>query len=261
MCLRQLFLGLILASAQVAGVVHAETWQAGGTQWRPFSYNDEHGQLRGISTDIARRVLQLAHIDAQFVSYPVNRLQVMLSKGDLDVNFADSAQWNSPEDSQRYAFSIPYMSVCEHLYFLKGSSAARLPVDKLQGMTIGLVRGYTYHTMDPLFADKRLTRLETSEDPALLKLLQAGRVDAVAMVDDLFEYLVASKGLDGSLFERGAQLSESPLSLKLQPRHAQYLPRINAAITLLLRDGEVQRIRNAYLPALPLPTAQAALKP
>lgn len=247
MCLRQMFLGLIMTSAQLMATAQAETWQAGGTQWRPFSYQDEQGQLRGISTDIARRVLQLAEIDAQFVSYPVNRLQVMLSKGELDLNYADSTQWNSPADLQRFAFSKPYMNVREHLYVLKGSPLANTPVDKLNGQTIGVVRGYTYRTMDPLFADKRLARLETSEDPALLKLLQAGRVDAVAMVDDLFEYLIASKGMDRTLFERGAQLSDAPLGIKLQPQYAVLLPRINAAIASLVRSGEVTRIRNAYL--------------
>ena len=73
MLFRQMVLGLILTSVQLIGTAQAETWQAGGTQWRPFSYQDEQGQLRGISTDIARRVLQLAEIDAQFVFYPVNR--------------------------------------------------------------------------------------------------------------------------------------------------------------------------------------------
>jgi ABC-type amino acid transport substrate-binding protein len=241
-----MFLALILTSVQLTSSAQAETLQAGGTQWRPFSYEDEQGQLRGIATDIARRVLQLAQIDAQFVSFPVNRLQAMLAKGELDLNYADSAQWNSPEELQRFAFSQPYMNVREHLYVLKGNAIAQTPVDKLNGQTIGVVRGYTYRTMDPLFADRRLTRLQTSEDPALLQLLQAGRVDAVAMVDDLFDYLIASKGLDRNLFERGARLSEAPLAMKLQPQYAVLLPRINAAIETLIRSGEVKKIRSAY---------------
>lgn len=247
MVLRQVLLGLTLATFQLPGTTQADTWQAGGTQWRPFSYEDEQGNLRGISTDIARRVLQLANIDAHFATYPVNRLQVMLARGEVDVNYADSALWNSPADLKRYVFSEPYMSVREHLYFLKDSTAANTPVDKLTGLTIGTVRGYTYQLMDPLFAARRLTRLETSEDPALLKLLQAGRVDAVAMVDELFEYLIASQRLDRSLFKRGAQLSEAPVSLKLQPQYAASLPSINAAISSLIRSGEVIRVRTLYL--------------
>ncbi|WP_164568556.1 transporter substrate-binding domain-containing protein, partial [Pseudomonas viridiflava] len=89
----------------LTGAAHAEVYQAGGTQWRPFSYEDKQGNLRGISTDIVRRVLQQANIEAQFVSYPVNRLQAMLGRDELDMNYADSVQWNSPEELQHFVFS------------------------------------------------------------------------------------------------------------------------------------------------------------
>ena len=246
MFLRKMFLGLILTTLNLA-TAHAETYQAGGSEWRPFSYEDEHGNLRGISTDIARRVLQQAKVDAQFVSYPVNRLQAMLGKGELDLNYADSAQWNSPDELKHFVFSEPYMRVREHLYFLKGNPAAHTPVDKLKGLTVGTVRGYTYLAMNPSFDDKRLLKLETSEDPALLQLLSAKRVDAVAMVDELFDYLVAERRIDPDLFQRGARLSDAPISIKLQPELAGLVPAINKAISAMIRDGEIGRIRQSYL--------------
>lgn len=247
MFFRTLLLGSILAVLDLGSPAQAEIYQAGSSQWRPFSYEDEQGNMRGISTDIVRRVLQQANVEAQFVSYPVNRLQAMLAKDELDLNYADSAQWNSPQELAHFVFSEPYMRVREHLYFLKGSPASHLPVDKLQGLTIGTVRGYTYLAIDPAFADQRLTRLETSEDPALLQLLQAKRVDAVAMVDELFDYLVAEQHLDPNLFQRGARLSDAPVSIKLQPELADLLPRINKAINRMIRDGEIKRIRKSYL--------------
>jgi ABC-type amino acid transport substrate-binding protein len=241
-----MFLGLILAMLNLTSA-HAETYQAGGSEWRPFSYEDEDGNLRGISTDIARRVLQQAKVDAQFVSYPVNRLQAMLAKDELDLNYADSAQWNSPDELKHFVFSEPYMRVKEHLYFLKGNPAAHTPVDKLHGLTIGTVRGYTYLAINPSFADKRLLKLETSQDPALLELLVAKRVDAVAMVDELFNYLISERRIDPGLFQRGAQLSDAPISIKLQPALAGLLPDINKAIGAMIRSGEVAHIRKSYL--------------
>lgn len=257
MFLRKIFLGLMLTTLTLSGAAHADIYQAGGSQWRPFSYEDEQGNLRGISTDIARRVLQQANIEARFVSYPVNRLQVMLGKGELDMNYADSAQWSSPEELQHFVFSTPYLRVKEHLYVLKGSPAAKVPVNKLQGLTIGTVRGYTYLTMDPSFANKRLVELETSEDPALLQLLLARRVDAIAMVDDLFDYLVAEQRMDPNLFERGARLSDSAISIKLQPELSNLLPGINKAIRKMISSGEVARIRTSYLSSKAAPGCQS----
>lgn len=242
----EIFVFLILGVLSLTSTVQAETYQAGGSEWRPFSYQDAHGNLRGISTDIARRVLHQAKVEAQFVSYPVNRLQAMLARDELGLNYADSEQWNSPEELKHFVFSTPYMRVKEHLYFLQGNPAARSPVDKLQGLTVGTVRGYTYLTMDPSFADKRLLELETSEDPALLQLLLARRVDAIAMVDELFDYLITTQRMDPGLFERGALLSDSPISIKLQPELAGLLPDINKAIQSMIRSGEIANIRRSY---------------
>lgn len=233
------------------GTVQAHPLQAGGTEWRPFSYSDEHGHLRGVSTDIARQALGLAKVEARFVSYPVKRLQAMLDKGQIDLNYADSPSWNVPLKKEKYVFSIPYMQVREHLYFMADSPAAGFPVARLKNLTIGTVRGYTYPVLEPGIAAKRLTFLETSEDRVLLELLQTGRVDAVAMVDDLYNYLITSQRLDPERFRRGAQLSDAPLAIKLQLKHAALLPRINAAINTMQRSGELERIRRTYLPQAP----------
>jgi ABC-type amino acid transport substrate-binding protein len=257
MYLRRALAGFALTLLQLSAPAQAQTYLAGGTEWRPFSYADAMGNLSGISVDIARRVMQLADIDAQFVSYPVNRLQAMLGKGELDLNYADSAQWNSAQELSRFVWSAPYMNVQEHLYFLSDSPAISTPADQLRNLTVGIVRGYTYLALNPAFADKRLNKLETSQDMALLNLLQAKRVDAVAMVDDLFNFLVAEHRLDPGLFRKGAQLSDAPIVMKLQPKYAALLPSIDAAIGTLIRNGEVERIRKSYLPAEPFLGCQA----
>ncbi|WP_206360105.1 hypothetical protein, partial [Pseudomonas viridiflava] len=46
-----------------------------------------------------------------------------------------------------------------------------------------------------------------------------------------------------------ALLNESSLSIMLLNRHASLLPKINAAILDMQRRGELQRIRDAYLPS------------
>lgn len=248
MDLRHWVFGGVLTGLHMITPVQAAAYVAGGSDWRPFSYQDDQGELRGVSIDIARRVLQLSNVDARFVSYPVNRLQVMLNRDQIDLNYADSPQWNSTEQLRRFQFSVPYMNVREHLYFLASNPLRNQPLEQLQGLTVGMVRGYTYRTLDPAFADNRLSKLEVSQDTALLSLLQSGRVDAVAMVDDLFDYLTVQQHLAPATFNRGALLSDAPLGIKVQPEHASLLPAINAAIENLIKSGEVERIRKSYLP-------------
>lgn len=248
MGVRHCVFGCVLACLQMIAPLQAAPYVAGGSDWRPFSYEDDQGELHGLSIDVARRALQLANIDVRFVSYPVNRLQVMLNRDQIDLNYADSPQWNSPEELRRFQFSIPYMNVREHLYFLASNPLRNQPLEQLRGVTVGMVRGYTYRTLDPAFAGNRLSKLEVSQDTALLSLLQSERVDAVAMVDDLFDYLIVQQHVDPTAFSRGALLSDAPLGIKVQPEHADLLPRINKAIQGMIDSGEVEQIRKSYLP-------------
>jgi ABC-type amino acid transport substrate-binding protein len=228
--------------------VAAEAYVAGSAAWKPYAFEDDKGRLRGLAVDITRRVMQLAHVNAIFVTYPVNRLQSMLQKGEIDLNYADALIWNSPEERQHYVFSKPYSVVSEHLYFLADNPASGQPIEQLDHLTIGTVRGYTYATLDPSLEMHRFERLETSQDDALIKLLQSRRVDAIAMVDDIFDGLISTSRLDPAQFRRGAKLSEAPLVIKLQPEHAQWLGQINQAIDTLRSTGELESIRRRYLP-------------
>jgi ABC-type amino acid transport substrate-binding protein len=230
--------------------VMAIPYVAGGAQWKPYAYEDSDGRLEGVSVDIARRVMQLASLDVIFVTYPVNRLQSMLQKGEIDLNYADSPIWNSPEEQRQYVFSKPYSVVREHLYFLADHPARGQSIEQLDHLTIGMVRGYTYRALDPAIEQHRLNRLETSQEDALIKLLQSRRVDAIAMVDDIFDAAISSSENLGQ-FRQGALLSEAPLVFKLQASHAVWLPRINGAIDTLRKSGELDNIRRQYLPGRP----------
>lgn len=228
--------------------VVGEPYVAGGAQSKPYAYEDKDGHLEGFSVDIARRVMKLANLDVTFVIYPVNRLQAMLRKGEIDINFADALIWNSSEEQRRYVFSKPYSTVKEHLYFLADHPARGQTIAQLEHLTIGMVRGYNYWALDPAIEERRLSRLETSQDEALIKLLQSRRVDAIAMVDDIFDEVTSAHDLDPGQFVQGARLSEAPLVFKLQPQYASWLPRINSAIDSLNTSGELERIRRQYLP-------------
>lgn len=225
----------------------AQTLLGGGAQWHPYSFEDADGQATGIAVDIVRKVMKQSGLQVEFVFYPANRLNLLLDEGHLDLNYADSPQWNSANASERFVYSQPYLHVREYLYFLKDHPARQLSLGELQGLRIGIVRGYTYQTLDAPLRDKRLMKVETSREPALLDLLMLGRVDAIAVVDDVFTDLLSTRHLEPGRFARGAKLSEAPLVIKLQRQHADRLPELNTALEGLVRSGEVERIRRSYL--------------
>lgn len=225
----------------------AQPLLGGGAQWHPYSFQDANGEARGIAVDIVRTVMARNGQQVDLVFYPANRLNLLLDEGRLDLNYADSPLWNPADAGDRFVYSQPYLQVREYLYFLKDHPARTMPLDKLQGMRIGIVRGYTYQSLDDALQAGRLVKVETSREPALLELLTLGRVDAIAVVDDVFTALLSARQLEPGRFARGAKLSDAPLVMKLQRQHADQLPKLNATLQAMIRSGEVERIRRSYL--------------
>ena len=149
------------------------------------------------------------------------------------------------------------LQVREYLYFLDDHPARHLPIEKMHGLRIGMVRGYTYRSLDAALGSGQLSKLETSRDRALLDLLLRRRVDAIAQIDDVFDDQLAARGLSAKSFARGAKLSDAPLVIKLQRQHADQLPRLDAALQALVSSGEVERIRRSYLRVAPIQPSRA----
>lgn len=225
----------------------AQPLRGGGTTWYPFSYEDAQGSPRGIAVDVVSEAMQRSGQQLEFLFYPANRLNLLLDNGRLDLNYADSPMWNESSTSKQFVYSRPYLNIREYLYFLADHPKYDVPLENVQGLRIGIIRGYTYHALDKAMAKERLQTIETPEDGALLDLLLMHRVDAIVMVDDVFANLIASRQLETRQFARGGLLSDAPLVIKLQHSHAEQLPKLNEVLQDMISSGEIERIRRSYL--------------
>lgn len=247
---RNMLSGCSLLIGLCCSPAFAQPWLGGGTTWHPFSYQDAQGNPRGIAVDVVKQVSEQNGLQVEFVFYPAKRLNYLLDNGRLDLNYADSPVWNEAGASQRFVYSQPYLHVREYLYFLDDNPNRALPLQQLQGLRVGMVRGYTYPLLSDALSRQHLQKVETSDEAALLDLLLRGRVDAIAMVDDVFSILLASRQLDAQRVVRSVQLSDAPLVIKLQREHAEKLPHVNETLSRMLRNGDIERIRSAYLSEL-----------
>lgn len=257
MARRRLLYGCVVMAALWCTTGQAQSLSGGTAQWPPYSYQDENGRATGIAVDVMRQVMAQSGNQMAFVFHPAKRLNALLDQGRLDLNYADSPAWNAPDAAQRFVYSQPYLQVREYLYFLDDHPARHLPIEKMRGLRIGMVRGYTYRSLDAALGSGQLSKLETSRDRALLDLLLRRRVDAIAQIDEVFDDQLAARGLSAEGFARGAKLSDAPLVIKLQRQHADQLPRLDAALQALVSSGEVERIRRSYLRVAPIQPGRA----
>ena len=224
-------------------------------------YNQEH-QIVGIAVDIAKELSKQTGDPFQFKLYPINQLKHLEKSGGIDLNFADSPNWQPAEQAKNYLFSVPYLHVVEGMY-VKSSHpelSKKNSVGQCQNLTdsyakgwqVGIVRGYLYPELNAAFQQGFLLKKEISTDANLLKLLDLDYLDAVIMDTLLFRYQLAYTEAKATDYRLICTLSPAPLGFKVNKAHKNKLEEINIELNKMLAEGQISSIIDKYLGHLSL---------
>lgn len=222
-----------------------ETFNAVSSVWSPYIMGTT-GKVSGIGYEIFVEILRRTGDVATIKILPNKRALEVFKKGDADLIILDSPLWADPQRVKTYAFSDAFMSTEEYIYFQKDHYIdVKSPAD-LRNKTVDVMRGYYYPAFETAFQTNQVKKYEVDSEEILLKKLFTKRTDAVFMVSEAFQYTLNGLGYDPSAFKRGIKLSTTPLSLKIRIEKSNALPRINAAIAAMKKDGTMQRIIQSY---------------
>ena len=230
-----------------SGLAHAETLSAGTAPWRPFAFYDQQHQLQGIAVDIARELAQRTQNQLQLELYPAKRLNQLFDTGQLDINIADSPQWNPQPTPTQIRFTRRYMEIREYLYFARDHGIKAQSVDELKDLDIGLILGYAYPKLEPLFVSGQLRKHEYADEATLLKLLQRHRLDAIVMDEVLFNHLVQQNPQLAHQYQQGLQLSTAPLALKLHNVDNKLMHELDEALLQMEQEQVIEQIIQRYI--------------
>ena len=120
-------------------------------------------------------------------------------------------------------------------------------VDELKDLDIGLILGYAYPKLEPLFVSGQLRKHEYADEETLLKLLQRHRLDAIVMDDVLFNHLVQQNPQLAHQYQQGLQLSTAPLALKLHSSDDKLTQHLDAALLQMEQEQVIQQIIQRYI--------------
>lgn len=176
--------GGVRASGQVLRMVSDEI--------APYVMASAGGEPRGIDVDIARKALASQGGPPLQVSLlPWRRALQQLEAGEAD--FAPSVR-RTPEREAFLAFSNPYGASVRHRLVSAPQLGRRVRgVQDLQGLSIGLVKGYVYPELLSRVAGLR--QVIVNDKPALLRMVAAGRFDVAAITELTGAWLVHELGL------------------------------------------------------------------
>lgn len=156
-----------LAEQPVVRFSVAESWSM------PLVRIEGDQPVEGLVFDLVQALAQEAGVRPEYHVLARLRMQQAMDAGDIDVRCYVSTQWFNDRPGN-FVWSIPLIEQRDVLVGRPGDSDSTRP-EQLQPQAIGTVLGYTYGTLEPLFAQGQLQREDSRSQQLALQKLQAGR--------------------------------------------------------------------------------------
>jgi len=212
---------------------------AAENSWAPYS--NERGE--GLSSRLVKAAYAAVGLDAQISVMPYARVEHQVLNGVSDGGFNVTRQ-ASTEDLFLFG-RVPLFSASASFYFSREHGKAFGSYRALpEGTRIGLIIGYEYG--DIYQANQHLfTETRVSYQHQLIRMLLAGRIDAIIMFDEVATFTLAEMQLPKGSLQRGFQNHVSDIYVAFSPNNpsAQYLSeRLDEGLSLLKKSGKYQRM-------------------
>ncbi|MDZ3993075.1 substrate-binding periplasmic protein [Pseudomonas sp. Teo4] len=156
-----------LAEQPVLRFSVAESWSM------PLIRTEDGQPVEGLLYDLMQAMAREAGARPEYHMLARLRLQQAMDDGDIDVRCYVSTQWFNDRPGN-FVWSIPLFVQRDLLVARPADSAPTRP-EQLPPQAIGTVLGYTYTTLEPLFATGKLHREDSRNQELALQKLEIGR--------------------------------------------------------------------------------------
>ncbi|RED52228.1 substrate-binding periplasmic protein [Aestuariispira insulae] len=212
------------------------------TSFPPFKIQDETGSRLGIDVEVTREAFKEVGYSASFGFFPWKRTLKMAELG--EVNGLCGCSY-LPEREAGFVFS-DILGIHSQGVFLANQAMNRqiASLDDLAGLRVAAVRGYAV-VKD--LQNRNIEVFEANDDRQLLRMLLAGRVDAVYTYRDILLYNYALSGAKGDIHYFEINSQPYYLCMSRQTANAEQLIRdFNRGLRQLRYDGRYQKIWDSY---------------
>jgi polar amino acid transport system substrate-binding protein len=206
----------------------------------PFMYRTNE-RAAGIYPDILRAVSARAGLNVKIVPVPWRRALFHLDNGDGAV----AGIYKNLERQKKYAFSNPIHREDLMIYRLKGKFDPKTRLEDLAGMTVGVIRGWSY---GDAFDSARMSGLfETSEaagDDQNFAMLTSKRIDAMVALREAGDIWIKKLQLDDQVVRTQSPLYENQtfIAINRTSKDMAALALINRSIAELIEDGTIETV-------------------
>jgi len=202
--------------------------------------------LGGIVHDWGVALAKRLGREPQFLLMPARRVGQQLREGGFDLQCFENPQWYSSQDEAWIEWlPRPLMEVVEELVSQPGTPLIHR-LEQLHGRTVGVVTGYRYPLLDPLFEAGRIERSQAHNEVRLLQMQSLGRADYSVISHLQLAYARAHDPRLRTLVASPLEVSRTALYCLRQRRSPIPLPELAAAQQALLSEGRLEEILRRY---------------
>lgn len=231
----------VLCLSCLAQSALADTFEVGFYDYPPMMIEDGR---RGIYQDILDELAKLTGDSFNVQYYPYPRISLLFNDGLLDIEPGVYPGWVQNQSTPGL-FSAPFGKVVDVLVFAPHKAFPVSRPEDLRGKSVGMVRGYAYPELAPLVASGQLDRRNGLNEQQLLSMLARSRFDQIIVNKAVAQYNLLEIP-EYRRLEIGDIVSAYDVSMRVQPKHAAWLDRLDAAILQLKQQGIIEKIYARY---------------
>ncbi len=236
--------GVMLLCLFLATPCFAKTLTGAANDFPPFT--DPAHPKQGFSFEIARAAFESQGYAIETVFVPWARAEDGVKKGTYDFS---PTFWMNEERKSTVLFSEPYAENNIRFIKPKGNSFEYTGLESLEGLTVGIVRGYGYP--EAFLADPKFRTEEVDDLITNVRKLLAGRID-ITLEDEIVARATLSREAP-ELLEQIAFTSGSLTSEKLyvgcglaNPEHQTIVESFNKGLAEIKQNGTYDAILTSY---------------
>lgn len=244
MHIRQLYFycSLIILMAPVS---RAETLNVGLLKSGnpPFAF-PKGGKDTGIYVDLLFEIAKITGDDFKLLYLPKKRTLKAFENGEIDIEPGVNPAWRK-EWSHLSRYSIPFISYTDVLVFRPNEHFSVSGVNDLFGKKVATVRGYFYPGYEDEFRSGKIHRFNVNHEFQLLKFLSLKQrgADAAFINSKVLHYYMK---VNNVAFDIGDTIGNVPVMFRFHKDKEGVLLRFNKALTVLIKNGTLEKILNKY---------------
>lgn len=212
----------------------------------PIVLFDKQGQLQAsLSRDLGDALAAAMGTQPLYVVTSRKRVEPNLDEGKVDLVCNANPAWTV--GAERFGWSDEFYPQVERVMTLKTHPRQVTRAEDLAGLRVGVILGYSYAVMEPLWQQGMGARVNYPRLDVLLKGLDRGGVDAVISSElELAYWAKQNPAIASRMTLQPWQVSYLPTRCAVSPKGAYSVKAVNQGIETLGRKGELRRILMRY---------------